>query len=403
MGAPYNQNICQWSNGGYVNANQFQDDLVVIGSSAGRRADDHSPDFAYATPLTIGAGGAVSNSGVIASPDDVDAFVFVTGGGTVNLQFNGAPNSPNLDIEAKLYNAGGTLVATASPANQLSASLSANGLAAGTYYLTVDGVGNGTWASSGYDDYGSLGEYTISGNVPSSGWRFQIPVNALNGATVGTVAPGGSGYSITGGNTNSAFSIHATTGVLSVANASSLATLGSYSLTIAYTSGSPQVASVQVGVAPLRGLKQQIWTGLGGNGIAGLTSSSNYPNSPNLTRYSPIIQACYPADNFGQKLSGYLLPKETGSHTFWITADDAGEVWLSTDANPSNKTRIAFSNSATDPDAWTAQGSQQSAAVNLVAGQRYYIEVLQRDHGGRDHLGVSWQTPTLGRRLIATE
>lgn len=399
MGAPYNQNICQWSNGGYVNGNQFQDDLLVIGASAARRQDDHSPDFALATPLTVGSGGAVSNSGVIASPDDVDAFAFTTGGGTVNLQFTGAPNSPNLDIEVKLYNSAGTLVSTTSPANQLSATLSAS-LVAGSYTMTVDGTGNGTWATDGYDDYGSLGDYTITGTIPSPGWRFQVPVNALNGSAVGTVAPGGGSYLIAGGNTGSAFAINPANGLLSVANAGALTANAAYNLSVTYSGGS---TTVPIKIAPLRGLKQQIWTGLGGNGVGGLTSSPNYPNSPNLTRYAPIFQGCYPADNFGQKLSGYLLPKESGNHTFWTTADDASEVWLSIDANPATKVRIAYNNSNTGPDAWTAQGTQQSAPIALVAGQRYYIEVLQRDHGGADHVGVSWATPTLGRRLIASE
>jgi len=399
MGAPYSQNICQWSNGGYVNANQFQDDLLVIGASAARRQDDHSPDFPLATPLTIGSGGAVSNTGVIASPDDADSFTFTTGGGAVNLQFNGATNSPNLDIEVKLYNAAGTLISTTSPANQLNATLSAT-LAAGSYTLTVDGTGNGTWATDGYDDYGSLGEYTITGTVPSPGWRFLVAANALNGAVIGTVAPGGSSYLITGGNTGSAFAIHPTSGQLSVANAGALVANATYNLSVTYSGGS---TTVPVKVAPLRGLKQEIWTGLGGNGVGGLTSSPNYPNSPNLTRYAPIFQGCYPADNFGQKLSGYLLPTETGNHVFWTTADDASEIWLSTDSNPANKVRIAYNDSNTGPDVWTAQGTQQSAPIALVAGQRYYIEVLQRDHFGADHEGVAWQTPSLGRRLVATE
>ena len=30
------------------------------------------------------------------------------------------------------------------------------------WVLTVEGVGEGAWASNGYDDYGSLGAYTVS-------------------------------------------------------------------------------------------------------------------------------------------------------------------------------------------------------------------------------------------------
>jgi hypothetical protein len=400
MGAPYSQNICQWSKGDYNNANQKQDDLLQIGSSTARRADDHSPEADQATPLTIGAGGAVSNSGVIGSPDDVDAFTFTTTGGSLTLNFNGAVNSPNLDIEAKLYNSGGVLVATASPANQLSATLTSV-LVAGTYTVTVDGVGNGTWATDGYDDYGSTGEYSISGTVPTPGWRFRVPVNALNGAGLGTVAPGGSGYSITAGNTGGAFAIQSGTGALSVANAAALAGTNVFNLTVNFSIS--QSVPVQVRVAPLRGLKQEIWTGLGGGGLSGLTSNANYPNSPNITRHAGTFQGAYPGDNYGQKFSGYLVPKETGSHVFWTTADDFCELWLSIDANPANKVRVAYNSSATLPDNWTGQGNQQSAAIPLVAGQRYYIEFLHRENAGGDHASASWQTPTLSRRLIGME
>lgn len=392
MGAPYSQNICQWSKGDYVNANQRQDDLIHIGSSVERRFDDHSSLADQATPLTIGAGGAVADAGVIESPDDVDRFAFTTGGGTVSLRFDGAPNSPNLDIEAKLHNAAGALLATASPANQLSATLSQT-LAAGTYTVTVDGVGNGTWATNGYDDYGSLGEYTISGNVPAAGWIFRVPVNALNGAAIGTVLPGGSGYSITAGNSGGAFSIHPSTGLLRVAHAAALSSVSVFNLTVNHGGGS---VPVQVRIAPTVGLKREIWTGLGGGGLSGLTGT------PNHTLRAGTFQGAWPADNYGQKFSGYLVPAETGNHVFWTAADDIGELWLSTDANPANRVRIAYNNSNTGVD-WEDRSSQRSADIPLVAGQRYHVEFLHRENAGGDHAAVAWQTPTKGRALVPAE
>ncbi|WP_367871943.1 PA14 domain-containing protein [Luteolibacter sp. Populi] len=402
MGTPYSQAVTQWSKGDYVNADQHQDDLAYIGAAAPRRLDDHSNVVALATPLTLGAGGSVSNSGVIESRDDIDRFVFTTAGGSLTLNFTPAPNGPNLDIEAKLYNAAGTLLTTASPANQLNASLS-TALAAGTYTVTVDGTGEKTWADSGYDDYGSLGAYTVTGTVPTPSWRFRIAANALNGAALGTVAPGNAAYSITAGNTGTAFAINSATGLISVANAASLSSAPVFTLSIGYTaSGIPTTTSVPIIVAPLRGLKQEIWTGLNGSGIGPLATRIA-GGAPNLTRYAPIFQVLHNADNYGQRLSGYLLPTETGNHVFWTTADDSSEVWLSTDATPANKVRIAYNTSNTAPDNWTAQGTQQSADIPLVAGQRYYIEVLHRDQTSADHVSVSWQSPTQARRLIGTD
>ncbi|MES2661072.1 MAG: PA14 domain-containing protein [Verrucomicrobiota bacterium] len=395
MGAPYGATVAQWSKGDYVNANQQQDDLLVMGSYIPRRLDDHAATAARATPLKLGAAGAVSNTGIIDSPDDLDAFTFTTGGGTLNLTFNGAVNSPNLDIEVKLYNAAGTLVSTASPANQLNTSLSL-AVAAGTYSLTVDGTGNATWATNGYDDYGSLGAYTITGTVPSPAWTFQVAANALNGTVLGTTATG-SAFSITAGNTGNAFSINATTGAISVATAAALTPNTTFNLTVAYSGGT---LPVTITVVPIRGVKQEIWTGLGGNGIGPLTSLAAYPNSPNQVRHSPAFQTTLDLDNYGQKLSGYLLPTETGNHVFWSSSDDYSEVWLSTDATPANKVKIITLSNVTGAGAWTAVPSQESAPIPLTAGQRYYMEVLHRDQTGPDQLSVAWQSPTQDRRLI---
>lgn len=82
-------------------------------------------------------------------------------------------------------------------------------------------------------------------------------------------------------------------------------------------------------VASLRGVKQDTWTGLGGNGIGPMTSLGSYPNSPNSSGYSAMFQTTSNPENYGQKLSGYLLPTETGSHVFWTASDDGSELWLS--------------------------------------------------------------------------
>ncbi|RYZ31620.1 MAG: hypothetical protein EOO72_16570, partial [Myxococcaceae bacterium] len=252
----------------------------------------------------------------------------------------------------------------------------------------------------GYGDYGSLGAYTITGTVAGPQWAFRVPVNAVTGAVIGTVAPGsGSAYAISGGNTGGAFTISAG-GVISVASPAALVANTSFNLAVDHTvGGSPVATIVPVTVAKIRGLKQEIWTGLGGNGIGPLTSLSTYPNSPNITRHAPIFQTTLDLDNYGQKVSGYLVPTESGSHTFWISADDYSEVWLSTDASAANRVRIINLPAVTGAGTYT-NPAQQSAAISLVAGQRYHMEVLHREQTGQDHMAVAWQTPSRARHYI---
>ena len=44
--------------------------------------------------------------------------------------------------------------------------------------------------------------------------------------------------------------------------------------------------------------------------------------------------------------------------------------------------------------------SQQSRAIQLTAGQKYYFEVLHKQGGYSDHVSVAWQTPNAARQII---
>jgi hypothetical protein len=115
------------------------------------------------------------NRGVIEDQDDIDVFVFKTGAGTVDINIAPArdaahPSSrdgANLDIEATLYNARGKKIATSDPRDDTTANLKVK-VPAGSYTIEVRGVGSST---APYSSYGSLGQYFISGSVPTRGNR----------------------------------------------------------------------------------------------------------------------------------------------------------------------------------------------------------------------------------------
>jgi hypothetical protein len=172
MGAGYYVPVVHWSKGEYANANNKEDDLAKIASTTygiGYRNDDFGGTIATASALSVSAAGAVSTSGVIERTGDLDFFSFTTGGGTVSLNIATPTRQPNLDILATLYNASGAVVASANPSG-LAAALTAT-VGAGTYYVSVTGTGYLDPATTGYSNYGSLGSYTISGNIatPSTG------------------------------------------------------------------------------------------------------------------------------------------------------------------------------------------------------------------------------------------
>ena len=100
--------------------------------------------------------------------------------------------SANLDIRAMLLRDNGTpsgvLVMQSNPPADTFARVVAN-VAPGRYLLRIEGVGAGTLAT-GYSDYGSLGQYFISGRVPLPVLRTLTVSTPI--AARGTVSGGGS-------------------------------------------------------------------------------------------------------------------------------------------------------------------------------------------------------------------
>ena len=116
--------------------------------------------------------------------------------------------------------------------------------------------------------------------------------------------------------------------------------------------------------------------------------------APNLTDTLPSFEAPTNwADNYGTRMRGYITAPVTGSYTFWIASDDNSELWLSTNDNPANKVRIGWVPEWTDSRQWNKFPTQKSAAITLTAGQRYYVEALQKEGGGGDNLAVGWAKP----------
>ncbi|MDQ6656152.1 MAG: DUF1800 family protein, partial [Verrucomicrobiota bacterium] len=105
----------------------------------------------------------------------------------------------------------------------------------------------------------------------------------------------------------------------------------------------------------------------------------------------------YP-DNTAKRLRGYFTAPATGNYYFWIAASNNAELWIANDSEPVNKVRRAWVTApGTGPEIWDAQVNQKSPWLALVAGRRYYYEVLHNHGVGTttDNLAVGWfQDPT---------
>jgi uncharacterized repeat protein (TIGR02543 family) len=151
----------------------------------------------------------------------------------------------------------------------------------------------------------------------------------------------------------------------------------------------------------LPGLQRQIYTNLTGSSLADLTNSTKFPSAPDVTDSVSAFESQYrpnnAADNYGQRLTGYLIPPTTGAYLFYLASDDAGRVYLSTDENPANKRLIVEETGWSPPRNWqgTAANPQRvSASITLTAGKFYYVEGWHKEGVGGDNFALAWKLPT---------
>jgi hypothetical protein len=142
------------------------------------------------------------------------------------------------------------------------------------------------------------------------------------------------------------------------------------------------------------GIRREVWTNRDGNLVSDLTTDPRYPNNPTSTELWPMMETPRDiGDLYGTRLVGWITAPVSGNYTFWISSDDAGELWLSTDATAANKVKIAYVVDYAGYHDWTKYPAQKSALIALTAGQRYYIEALHKERYSGDYLSVRWQLP----------
>jgi len=133
------------------------------------------------------------------------------------------------------------------------------------------------------------------------------------------------------------------------------------------------------------------WTNVTGNDVAQVPVST----TPNRTiGFTKLERASSSEANYGLRFRGYITAPTTGNYTFWVSGDDAAELWLSTSTDETKKVLIANFLSWTNFRQFDKFTTQKSAAIKLTAGSKYYIEVLQKQGAGDGHMSVQWQLPS---------
>lgn len=256
-----------------------------------------------------------------------------------------------------------------------------------------------------------LAPYFINYLPHATGFTASARRDAIAGARVGQVvvtdinASDTESFSILGGNTDGIFLID-NSGWVRVADEGALESTAtpSYTLTIRVTdSGSPPLSATttatlnitETNVIVPTGLQREMFYDIGGGtAVSDLTSNAKYPGRPDaLVALSSFASPADVADNYGSRIRGYVTPTANGSYTFYISSDDNSLLRFSAAGNPTNAGTIASVPGWTSANTWTSYAQQRSPAVTLVAGQRCYLEALQKEGGGGDHVEVGWAGP----------
>ena len=190
---------------------------------------------------------------------------------------------------------------------------------------------------------------------------------------------------------------------------------GSYSLSVKATDnrGATDSTAVEIAVGEKQScagagmITREQWNNVKGTRISDIPLNSPPSETKTLSTFESARDI---ADDYGARIRGYVCVPESGEYTFWIASNDRSELWLSTDASPVNKVRIAHVPEATKERQWKKHSTQQSKRIFLQKGTRYYIEALHKEGADKDHLAVGWQLPdgTLerpipGKRLLPFE
>lgn len=93
------------------------------------------------------------------------------------------------------------------------------------------------------------------------------------------------------------------------------------------------------------------------------------------------------ADNFTVRWSGSLVPRVSGSHTFFVTSDDGSRLWV-------NGTPVI--------NQWVNQGPTETAGtpIILTAGNRYDVTLEFYEAGGGAEVALRWQANGQAKALI---
>ncbi len=143
-------------------------------------------------------------------------------------------------------------------------------------------------------------------------------------------------------------------------------------------------------------VKFEAFTGIGGTAVQALLDADKFVNNqPDDVRLITGLDTPNGyGENYGARVTGFIVPPETGTYRFFIRSDDASQFFLTTTGNteiPPNPfldlpiaEETGCCNAFTEPDS-----PRTSEPISLQAGRKYAFVALVKEGGGGDYLQVA--------------
>jgi PA14 domain len=174
------------------------------------------------------------------------------------------------------------------------------------------------------------------------------------------------------------------------------------------TTSSNAVLTVIQGVFAGGILKREFWTNATARGITrqlvGANVGGTFPDA-DYTLYTPTLDITEDrANDYIQRVSGFFIPPVSTNYVFFLACDDDSDMYISTDEQQANKYMVAQETGWSNARQWLTpnagvaaqkrsdqfNGGVYAAGIPLLAGQRYWLEIVHHEISGGDAVSATY-------------
>lgn len=125
-------------------------------------------------------------------------------------------------------------------------------------------------------------------------------------------------------------------------------------------------------------VQRQVWRNCKGNSIDDLHAYIlAHPQADETLQLHSLATPADEDDNYGQRISGYLHPPESGGYKFRLRANAAGSLRIQLSEKSDDLTNI-----------------KTGSTIHLEARKPYFFEAFHKESTGRDYFNISWNLPS---------